>query len=412
MSSLSLSLLTVISFAVKAEPVSQHHVVIAAQCLTKNLSAEHKILSTTSKLALIETNDNGIDQLSAAKHQLKCGGFMDVTSDWNEFKAKKTVGADKAKAFLLEEEKPAKTLRTTNNQQFDIKYQTQVNQALKQLNPQAMWNNLTTLTNFTNRNATSTEGINAAKWIKTQIETIAKETGHDDVTAYFIETCKKGTDGKCTGSGTSYNQPSVVAKFGTGTGPGIVIGGHMDTDSWTSTRQPGADDDGSGSVTVLETARTLLSSGMKFNKPIYFIWYAAEEKGLVGSKYVVDYFKANNIPVDAVIQFDMTGYANDSTIWLINDYVNPSLTGYLETLINTYVKQPVKYTKCDYACSDHASWYKGGFASSMPFESEFGKDNEAIHSSKDTMDKLTLSHMTDYAKLAIAFAIELAEPAA
>jgi leucyl aminopeptidase len=188
----------------------------------------------------------------------------------------------------------------------------------------------------------------------------------------------------------------------------------MDTLSSSWELKPGADDDGSGTVTVMQVARNLLNSGMQFKKPIYIIWYSAEEEGLVGSSYVVKDFKKNNIPVDAVVQFDMTGYAykNDPTIWLINDYVNADLTSYLEKLINTYVKVPVNYTKCGYACSDHASWNQGGYTSSFPFESSFGNDDPYIHTSQDKMDVLSLSHMTDYAKLGTAFAVELAEPAA
>ena len=399
LSFLSLGLFTSIAFAVHAAP-QQQRVVVAPTCLSKNITATHKILSSNGNITLIETTDSGIHQLNTAKHKQKrvCGGFMDVTSEWNAFKTK-NLSDNSATRFLTDYETHAKTALANTHRIYDVKYQAQVNNLLKQLNPQNMWNDLTTLTNFTNRNATSDYGVTAANWIKTQIETIAKSTGHNDVSVYFVETI-------------GYKQPSVVAKFGKSTGPGIVIGGHMDTDSWSSSRQPGADDDGTGTVTVLETARTLLSSGMQFNKPIYFIWYAAEEKGLVGSKYVVADFKKKNIPVDAVIQFDMTGYANDNTMWLINDFVSPDLTKYLETLINTYVKQPVKYTKCGYACSDHASWNKGGFAASMPFESAFGEDNESIHSANDTMDKLSLNHMTDYAKLAVAFAVELAEPVA
>ena len=73
-------------------------------------------------------------------------------------------------------------------------------------------------------------------------------------------------------------------------------------------RMPGAGDDGSGSSSVMEMARILLSSKINFKRPIYIIWYAAEERGLVGSQYVVEHFIDNSIPVKAAIQFDMTGY--------------------------------------------------------------------------------------------------------
>jgi leucyl aminopeptidase len=188
----------------------------------------------------------------------------------------------------------------------------------------------------------------------------------------------------------------------------------MDTLSSNFETKPGADDDGSGSVTVLELARTIIASNMRFKKPIYFIWYAAEEMGLVGSQYVVTDFVNKKIPVDAVVQFDMTGYAyhNESTMWLMTDHVDTNLTHYLETLINTYVKKPVKYSACGYGCSDHASWDAEGFAASMPFETEMNYDNPDIHTSADVMANLSLDHMTDYLKLGTAFVVELAEPLA
>ncbi len=46
----------------------------------------------------------------------------------------------------------------------------------------------------------------------------------------------------------------------------------------------------------------------------------------------------------------------------------------------------------------------------MPAEAKFENSNPYIHSSQDTMEKLSLEHMTDYAKLGVAFVTELAEP--
>lgn len=43
-------------------------------------------------------------------------------------------------------------------------------------------------------------------------------------------------------------------------------------------------------------------------------------------------------------------------------------------------------------------------------EMTFGHYNYNLHSKNDTVDKLSLTHMTSYEKLAIAFAVELAEP--
>lgn len=396
--SLSILSLSTIAYTANNEPIPAKHVVVTPQCLINNIDTNIHMLSSQNNLALIETNDAGIEGLIEAKNrQAKpCGGFMDVTHAWNEFNVKNISSTNKSKTFLANYITPVKHSLASS---YTVKYPTQVNQLLKQMNPQYIWSRLGALSNYQDRYSRSNNGVKVANEIKAEVEAMAQNNGREDVTAYLV------------GTG-SYIQPSVVVKIGTSIEPGIVIGAHMDTLSGALDKRPGADDDGSGSVTVLEVARTLLSSGMHFNKPIYLIWYAAEEMGLVGSQYVVADFKNKNIPVSEVLHLDMTGYAyqNDLTMWLIDDYVNANLSAFLETLIKTYVKQPVKHTSCGYACSDHATWTQNGYTAAMPFESSFYTDNPNIHSSRDTIDKLSLTHMKNYASLAIAFAVELAEP--
>jgi leucyl aminopeptidase len=82
----------------------------------------------------------------------------------------------------------------------------------------------------------------------------------------------------------------------------------------------------------------------------------------------------------------------------------------MATLIKTYIKRPVRYTACGYACSDHASWTLNGYKAVLPAEAAMEKTNPYIHSPQDKPELLSLEHMTDYAKLAIATAVELAEP--
>lgn len=368
------------------------HIVVAPKCLLQRASFSYQTLSTSSHLSIIRTNESNIDKLIELKadRQKPCGGFIDITQTWQQ--------GIHAQSY----ETPV-THKLQSEPTYKIRYPSQVSQVLAQLNPQAMWNNLTTLTDFPDRYARGDNGVKAAEWFKTTMESIAAETGHsDDISAYYVPT------------GGSYKQPSVVVQFGhlNESIPGVVIGAHMDTLSSSWEKKPGADDDGSGSVVVLEAARTLLSSGVHFNKPIYFVWYAAEEQGLVGSQQVVNTFKKANTPVAAVLHFDMTGFAyrNEPTMWVMDDYTNPNLTSYITQLIATYVKKPVQHSRCGYACSDHASWTQAGYPAVIPAEAAYENTNPAMHSSRDTMDRLSLDHMTDYAKLAVAAAVELAEP--
>lgn len=367
------------------------HLVVVPTCLIKDTAERYQILATENNFNLIKTNETGINELAEAKEKKRCGGFIDVTLDWQTFSSKH---ANKAKAFLTDhlQEKP---LLNRTKQNYSIQYPTQVNQVLSQLNSSRMWSDLTTFSAFPDRYYQTDNGLKAAEWIHDTMQTIAGN--RSDVSIYYVPT-------------SNYKQPSVVVKWGTSNLPGIVIGGHMDS---TRGIKPGADDDGTGTVTVLETARVLLNSGLHFKKPIYFIWYAAEEVGLVGSQYVVRDFKNKKIPVSEVMQLDMTGYPDKTyptAIWLMDDNVSQTLTAYLESLINAYVKKPIKHSSCGYGCSDHATWYKNGYNACIPFEASMSTYNPYIHTSQDTIEKLILTHMTDYAKLALAFAVELAEP--
>lgn len=395
-------ILSVLPMATYALP--EQHMVVAPQCLVDKAGLSSKVIAKNENLRLLSVNPVGIEKLIAAKQarsKTPCGGFMDVTDDWKEFQGTKAAKPNKDN-FLASFVHPVQQqLAPLAKETYEIKYRDEVNKLLPQVTGENMWKNLTTLSNkFENREARRPEGKKAAEWLSKQITDIAAQYHRNDVTVFEVTT-------------NNYVQPSIVAKIGSSTEPGIVIGAHMDTLTlWGGNRQPGADDDGSGTVTTMEAARTVLASGLKFKRPIYFIWYAAEEEGLIGSKEVVRYFRKNNIPVAAAVQFDMTGFAyqNDPTLWLLNDYVNQDLTTYLVKLVEEYVKKPVKKTQCGYACSDHASWHNGGIPASAPFEAKYGQENQHIHSTEDLMDLLSLDHMTDFSKLAVAFAVEMAEP--
>ena len=69
----------------------------------------------------------------------------------------------------------------------------------------------------------------------------------------------------------------------------------------------GADDDGSGTVAVLEIAEALVSAPVKPKRSILFIWHAGEEEGLWGSEYFTDH---PTVPRDSIVtelNIDMIG---------------------------------------------------------------------------------------------------------
>ena len=111
------------------------------------------------------------------------------------------------------------------------------------------------------------------------------------------------------------------------------------------------------------------------------------------------------------------------------DYMDKGETAFLKQLVETYsvldwaMDAPVRdglsslvcffsliSGQCGYACSDHASWYKQGYATGMLYEAITGDDNPQIHSSSDTtsVSGFSWSHSLEFAKVALAYVYELA----
>lgn len=368
-----------------------HEQVQVPHCLASKLTMKHQVLAQDKQFQIIDLLASDLTQLAQIADKERCGRFVNVS---HKLKGDALAAKEQSAKSLLSKYKLK--FKESISDTYEIKHQDEVNAALKLMYQDNIWNTLSRLTSFHNRSATKDTGVEAAKWLKSQFEAMALEYGHTDTDTFFVET-------------GWYKQPSLVTVIGKDIkAPGIVIGAHMDT---LDGRMPGAGDDGSGSSTILEMARVLLASKSEFKRPIYIIWYAAEERGLVGSQYVVEHFVSHKIPVKAAIQFDMTGYRvkkDDPTMWVYTDYVDKKLSNFVASLIKTYVKVPVDYSRCGYGCSDHASWTEEGIPSAFPCESNFDEHNPYIHSSSDTMDIITLEHMANFTKLAISFAIELA----
>lgn len=69
----------------------------------------------------------------------------------------------------------------------------------------------------------------------------------------------------------------------------------------------GADDDGSGSVTLLEIAEAFAKTGVKPKRSVLFIWHVAEEKGLWGSDFFTRFPTVPRDSIVAQLNMDMIG---------------------------------------------------------------------------------------------------------
>jgi leucyl aminopeptidase len=288
--------------------------------------------------------------------------------------------------------------RSPSRADYNINQQNLVKNLTSQVEELNIRNSILKLSSYKNRYYQSATGVEAAEWIASHAKSISKH--RNDVS---VELFKH----------TQWAQPSVIVTIKGTSAETIVIGGHLDSISGFSggdTMAPGADDNASGISTWLEVLRILLANNYQPQKTIQFMGYAAEEVGLRGSNEIAKKYNANKVPVVGVVQLDMTNFKGaEKSIYLMTDFTNEAQNTFVGSLIDEYVKVPWGFDKCGYGCSDHASWHGQGYPASMPFEATMRGMNRNIHTPKDKLDISgnNASHAVNFAKLAIAFAVEL-----
>ncbi|KAJ9104669.1 hypothetical protein QFC21_002167 [Naganishia friedmannii] len=103
-----------------------------------------------------------------------------------------------------------------------------------------------------------------------------------------------------------------------------------------------ADDDGSGTTSILDAFRVLAASSYKpTNSAVEFHWYSAEEGGLLGSQAVAKVYEEDKVDVKGMIQMDMTAWVKKDTkevIGVITDFVDPALTKFIAAAVHEYCK--------------------------------------------------------------------------
>ncbi|EAU90002.1 aminopeptidase [Coprinopsis cinerea okayama7 len=263
---------------------------------------------------------------------------------------------------------------------------------------------LSNLTAFNNRYYRAQTGVQATNWIRDTMQAVVRSypTSGATVSLFTHSFIQSSIIGRIPGS-----NPSA---------PRVIIGAHMDSINSANPmngRAPGADDDGSGTVNVMEAFRVLVASGFKPTATVEFHLYAGEEAGLLGSQAVARNYKSSGIQVRGMLNLDMTAYVRPGTtavVGLLPDNTNAALTRTIQTLIDTYLSVPwVTSRACGYACSDHASWNREGFPSAAALEGDMANLNSRLHTVNDlvTLQGFSWTHTAEFAKLAVAFATEL-----
>ncbi len=221
----------------------------------------------------------------------------------------------------------------------------------------------------------------------------------------------------------------------------FILCAHYDTDS----KSPGADDNGSGVVGMLEAMKIL--SGYSFKKTIRFIGFDGEEIGHLGSRVYVKEAKTDaSRQIKGLLNFDMIGYysnqPNSQKVPFGYDQIYPEATKtivenkfrgdfILNTANNTSVSlgNAFKSASAKYVpglkvislvavgdwkftpelnASDHIQFWKKGYnalqiGDTGPFR------NSRLDTRRDVLKTLNFTFMSDVVKATVATLVELAE---
>ena len=203
----------------------------------------------------------------------------------------------------------------------------------------------------------------------------------------------------------------------------VVISAHLDHVGVRDDGEVfnGADDDGSGTVGVLEIAEAFnkaVEAGYRPQRSIVFLHVTGEEKGLYGSRYYAEnpIFPIENTVAD--LNIDMIGRVddahkdNENYVYLIgSDKLSTQLDSISTAVNNKYMNIDLDYTYNDendpnrfYYRSDHYNFAKQG----VPIIFYFNGTHEDYHRVSDTPDKINYPMLAKRAQLVFLTAWEVA----
>jgi hypothetical protein len=216
----------------------------------------------------------------------------------------------------------------------------------------------------------------------------------------------------------------------------VAIGAHYDHVG-TNPNAPGpdkiwngADDDGSGTVSVLAMAEAFSKGAQRPKRSILFIWHAGEEKGLWGSDYFTDHPTVPMSQIVTELNIDMIGrYQNPGDenhprnkllpkpgeVFLIGSKMMSTELGEVsETTNKAFLNLQFNYKYDDpndperyFYRSDHYNYARKG----VPIIFYMDGDHADYHQPSDSVEKINFEQMEKVARTIFATGWELANRA-
>ncbi|MCC9609013.1 M20/M25/M40 family metallo-hydrolase [Blastopirellula sp. JC732] len=166
----------------------------------------------------------------------------------------------------------------------------------------------------------------------------------------------------------------------------IGYGGEGSLAPWTHEIHNGADDNASGAVALLETARKIVGRDGKPKRTIVFIGFTGEERGLLGSAYYVKHPVFDLEKTVAMLNMDMVGRLTDDKLIISGSGTAKEFESLIDKLNEEY-KFAVTKDPGGFGPSDHASFY----AKEIPVMHFFTGTHDDYHRPSDDVEKLDIA---------------------
>jgi Zn-dependent M28 family amino/carboxypeptidase len=221
---------------------------------------------------------------------------------------------------------------------------------------------------------------------------------------------------------------NIVGRLGSqSSGSLIILGAHFDSVQGT----PGADDNASGVVVLLEVARRL--SSLKLRSPVLVCAFNLEELNMIGSSYFAKKLKSAGTKVDAMISLEMVGYTDSRQgsqkypfglkafypdrgdfIGVIGNWNSASLLRRFTRQMRQVRGLPVETLSVPgngglvpaVRLSDHSPFWDAGYPALMVTDTSFFR-NPHYHGPTDTLETLNFEFMAKVCEGVIRAVLEL-----
>ena len=237
----------------------------------------------------------------------------------------------------------------------------------------------------------------AASYVARQFETAGLQPAGSDgfFQRFTIDPTAPAVAHSGLGGAAVKNVVGLIPGRGSLAGQAVVLGAHydhlgfggpgsLDPDS-VGVVHNGADDNASGTVALIETARILNRRAAADMRAIVFVAFTAEELGVIGSDYYVKHPSVADDSTYAMLNFDMVGRLRDNKLITGGTGSAAEFPQLLDS-VNAGYGFTLSAMEDPWGSSDHTSFYAAG----IPVIHFLTDTHEDYHRTTDDWEKINV----------------------